>query len=890
MRVLTRNGQLEEVDFNKITHRLQNLSHDLKNVDPIQVAKKICDSIYDKVTTVLLDDLSAEISITLSTTHPEYGILASKIEASNLQKKTHGNFESVTNALNETGILNESYTNFVIQNISEITDTIDYSKDYNIDYFGLKTLQKAYLFKDPKGNIIERPQDMWMRVSLAIHCGNIKSALQTYEYMSDKYFTHATPTLYNAGTKWQQLSSCYLLELEEDSIQGIYNTLADCAQISKWAGGIGIHIHNLRATGADIRKNKGVCSGIVPALRVFNATSRYVNQGGKRPGSIAIYLSVDHPDVSKFLDLKKNTGDEEERCRDLFYALWIPDLFMKRVKENGKWSLFCPHKVPGLSDVYSEEYENIYLEAENNKLYNEQVDAQKLWFSICNSQIETGTPYILYKDHVNRKSNQMNVGTIKSSNLCVHPDTKVLTDNGEVVIGEYENQSINVWNGKRFSNVVVKKTGENVNLNKIHFNLKTSITCTPEHKFHKQLHNIDTTIEIPCNELKVGDEMMHFRMPDGRLVKPIVTRIEHNVETSDTYCFTEPFEHKAVFNGVLTGQCTEIMEYTSPEETAVCNLASISLPMFVKNQTFDFEKLHEITKVITINLNKVIDINFYPTEKAERSNFRHRPIGIGVQGLADTYILMRFPFDSEEASELNKKIFEVIYHASLEASLELAKTYGPYETFDGSPASQGNLQFDLWNHSGHLYYTKQIWDKLKSKITQYGIRNSLLIAPMPTASTSQILGNNECIEPYTSNIYLRRTLAGEFVVVNKHMINDLIKQDLWNEDLRDEIIFNNGSIQNIYSIPQDLKNLYKTAWELKQKVLINQAADRGVYVCQSQSLNLFVAKPDLKTLSSMHFYSWNKGLKTGMYYLRTQPAANPIQFTINPDICTTCSA
>ena len=754
MQVIKRDNRLEAVDFNKITERIKKISSEIsETIDPIKIAQKVCNSLYDKVTTKELDELSADIAVSLSTDHPDYGTLASHLCVSNLHKNTKGDFVTVVKMLREYGLVSEQLVTIATENEAEITAMIDYTRDYRFDYFGLKTLMKSYLIKI-KDDIMERPQDMLMRVAIGIHGRDMERVRETYENTSGKYFTHATPTLFNAGTDHPQLSSCYLMEMESDSIAGIYNTLADCAQISKWAGGIGLHVHKLRSTGSDIRNLKGVCTGIVPSLRVFNATSRYVNQGGKRPGSIAIYLSVDHPDIFKLLDLRKNHGDEEERCRDLFYGVWVSDLFMERVKDNGKWSLFCPSKIPSpLHEVYGHDYDKLYLEYEERGLYSHQVDAQKLWYAICNAQIETGTPYILYKDAVNKKSNQKNVGVIKSSNLC-----------------------------------------------------------------------------------------------------------------------------------------TEIVEYTSPDEIAVCNLASIALPMFVNatDKTFDYAKLHEIVKIVTLNLNRVIDVNFYPVEKARRSNMRHRPIGIGIQGLADVYMMMGFPFDSVEASDLNRNIFETMYHAALERSLELAITEGPYETFEGSPASQGILQFDMWDHTpGNARYD---WDSLKKHIVIHGLRNSLMLAPMPTASTSQILGNNECFEPYTSNLYLRRTIAGEFVVINKHLVRDLLKRGMWNAALKDKIVYHNGSVQHIQEIPQEIKEMYKTSWELKQKVLIDQAVERGKFICQSQSMNLFVARPTIKLLSSMHFYAWSKGLKTGIYYLRTQPASQPVQVSLRPDICDTCSA
>lgn len=759
MQVVKRNESMQPVDFNKITTRIRKLALEIsEDIDPILVAQKVCSSLYNGVTTKELDELSAEIAISLATTHPDYGKLSASISVNNLHKSTRGNFQDITQELHKHGHVNDDYASFVKKHGHIFVKQIHYARDYTFDYFAFKTLCKSYLFKI-NDVIVERPQDMFMRVAIGIHMPCIQDILETYEGMSQKFFIHATPTLFNAGTPRPQLSSCFLMEMEDDSIAGIYNTLSDCAQISKWAGGIGLHIHKLRSTGSDIRQNKGACTGIVPSLRVFNATSRYVNQGGKRPGSIAIYLGVDHPDIFKFLELKKNHGDEEMRCRDLFYGLWIPDLFMKRVEQNGTWSMFCPNSIDvNLQDLVGDDYEREYQRLEQSGFAAKTVEAQSLWTAICNSQIETGTPYMLYKDAVNLKSNQQNVGVIKSSNLC-------------------------------------------------------------------------------C----------------------------------------------------------EIVEYTSPDEIAVCNLASICLPTFVKDGVFDYEQLHRITKMITRNLNKVIDVNFYPVEKAKRSNMRHRPIGIGVQGLADVYLMMKMPFDSLGAYEVNNKIFETIYHASVETSMELAKEFGTYETFAGSPASEGKLQFDLWGHNQNN--DRYDWDALKALVVKHGMRNSLLVAPMPTASTSQIMGNNECIEPYTSNLYLRRTLAGEFVVINRHLIEELISMNLWNVELKNQIVLNNGSIQNIDAIPENLKALYKTAWEIKQRCIIDQAADRAKYICQSQSMNLFVPRPNLKILSSMHFHAWRKGLKTGIYYLRTQPASNPVQFSLSPTLttnhhapCDSCSA
>jgi ribonucleoside-diphosphate reductase alpha chain len=755
MQVIKRDGRNVPVDFNKITDRIKKLSAEISDIiDPIKVAQKVCQSLYDRVSTRELDELSSEIAISLCTEHPDYGVLAARLCTSNLHKSTEGSFKDTVRELHNHGLVSDELLDITERRHADIERMICYDNDYLLDYFGLKTLMKSYLLKT--NNVIrERPQDMWMRVSIGIHGDDMTRVEETYTNMSRLYFTHATPTLFNAGTPYPQLSSCYLVEMQDDSIAGIFSTLEDCAQISKWAGGIGMHIHKLRATGSDIRNAKGACTGIIPSLRVFNATSRYVNQGGKRPGSIAIYLSVDHPDVFKFLDMRKNHGDEEERCRDLFAGLWISDLFMERVRDDQMWSFFCPSTLPEekLENVYGEEYRRLYLRYESQGLARQQVPAQKLWIAICNAQIETGNPYMLYKDAVNRKSNQQNVGVIKSSNLC-----------------------------------------------------------------------------------------------------------------------------------------TEIVEYTAPDEIAVCNLASIALPKFVTPDTpdgFDHARLHSIVKIITRNLNRVIDVNFYPVDKARTSNMRHRPIGIGVQGLADVYMMHKVAFDSPEAAKLNHDIFETIYHAAMEQSMELAREHGSYETFAGSPVSRGVFQFDMWETQS-AFDKRYDWDHLKKQVHEHGVRNSLLVAPMPTASTSQILGNNECIEPYTSNLYARRTLAGEFVVLNKHLIKDLLDLGMWNQDLKNKIIFHNGSIQNIHGIPSNLKDIYKTAWEIKQRCLIDQAVERGRYVCQSQSLNLFMAKPSIKALSSMHFYAWGQGLKTGIYYLRTQPAANPVQFTLNP--CESCSS
>ncbi len=751
MYVVKRDGRKEPVKFDKVTARIQKLAYGLsEHVDTFSVAQKVIEGIFDGVTSSQLDNLAAEIAASMTTRHPDFALLAARIAVSNLHKNTKKSFSQTIKDLydyvdHHTGkkapLIAEDVYNIVWKNRDLLDSTIIYDRDFGYDYFGFKTLEKSYLLKT-NGNVAERPQHMIMRVAVGIHKENIDDVIETYNLMSERWFTHATPTLFNAGTPKPQLSSCFLLQMEDDSIDGIYNTLKNCAKISQSAGGIGLSMHNIRATGSYIRGTNGTSNGIVPMLRVFNDTARYVDQGGgKRKGSFAIYLEPWHADIFDFLQLKKNHGKEELRARDLFYALWIPDLFMERVEADGDWSLFCPNESPGLSDCYGEKFRELYLQYESDGRQRRTVKAQELWFAIMESQIETGTPYMLYKDACNEKSNQKNLGTIKSSNLC-----------------------------------------------------------------------------------------------------------------------------------------TEIVEYTAPDEIAVCNLASIALPRFVINGKFDHQRLFEITYVITKNLNKVIDINYYPVEEARKSNMRHRPIGIGVQGLADAFILMRMPFDSNEARELNREIHETIYYAAMTASKDLSKIDGPYETYKGSPVSQGIFQYDMWNVKPGSRWE---WDVLKEEVLKYGVRNSLLIAPMPTASTSQILGNNECFEPYTSNIYTRRVLSGEFPIVNKHLLKDLVKLGLWNESMKNQIIAANGSVQNIDEIPQDLKDIYKTVWEIKQRSIIDMAADRGAYICQSQSLNLFIQDANFAKLTSMHFYAWKKGLKTGMYYLRTKSAADAIKFTVD---------
>ncbi len=785
MRVLKRNEVYEDVSFDKVLRRLKKLSNDL-NINVSELAQKVCSRIYDGVKTCELDELAAYLCSSMSIDNPDYSILASRIIVSNHHKNTSPSFSETIKILYDNKDINGCHSPLISEELYEIVNKnkeklnnyIDYQRDYLFDYFGFKTLERAYLIKIDK-KVIERPQHLWMRVSIGIHGNDIKDVLETYDLMSKKYFTHATPTLFNAGTKRPQLSSCFLCSINDDSVIGIYESLKEMALISKYAGGIGIHIHQIRSKGSHIRGTNGTSNGIIPMLRVFNNTARYIDQAGKRLGSIAVYLETWHSDIEAFLELKKNHGSEEERCRDLFLALWVSDLFMERVKNNKKWSLMCPDQCRGLSDLYGDDFNSLYEKYENEGKYIKQINAQDLWFKILEAQIEQGVPYILYKDAANKKSNQQNLGTIKSSNLCA-----------------------------------------------------------------------------------------------------------------------------------------EVLIYSSPEEIGVCNLASICLPSYIEDNVFNFQKLHDIVKTITKNLNKVIDINFYPVEKARVSNLKHRPIGIGVQGLADVFMIMKYPFESKEAAKLNNEIFETIYHAAVEASMELSKKRrgiidniinnpsndnnddinkyineyereiidknykGAYSSYEGSPISQGKFQFDLWGEKPTDRYD---WDKLREDIKEYGVRNSLLISPMPTASTSQIMGFNESFEPITNNIFQRKTLSGEFIIINKYLIRDLISKGLWNKNMKDTIILNEGSIQNIPEISKDLKELYKTSWEIKQRVIIDMSADRGKYICQTQSLNIFMEDPDFQKLSSMHFYGHSKGLKTGSYYLRTKPKAKTQQFTIDPE-------
>ena len=1244
MQVLKRDGSKEDVSFDKVLNRIRNSAEKL-DVNPTLIAQRTLLRIYDGVKTSELDELAAQLSISLMTTNPDYGTLAARIAISNHHRNTSDKFTEVVQVLSnqitktgKTSNVSQELIDICKKHGDEINKKIDYERDYLFDYFGFKTLEKLqYLLRDVHGKTLERPQHLIMRVSLALWSTDLDRAFETYDLLSRKYFIHATPTNFNAGTPRQQLSSCFLLSMKSDSIVGIYDTLKDCAQISKYAGGIGLHIHDIRAKGSHIKGTNGTSNGIIPMLRNFNDTARYVDQcftpdtlvytdsgireisrilpgrkvltsdnkyhtvlkqvvheysgtmceiklemdgmrkvcvtedhpilsvktnnpydisldtvlagikagvkeveynevknlragdftvfpggvfkriesivpveytgkvydfeidgphdytvvhlgvahngGGKRNGSFAIYLEPWHADVEDFLKLKLNTGSEEERCRDLFYALWIPDLFMERVEKNEKWTLFCPSEAPGLADVYGDEFNALYTKYEAEGRGRKQVEAQKLWFKVLDSQIETGTPYLLYKDAANKKSNQKNVGTIKSSNLCVAPETYILTDKGQQQISTLVGQEVNVWNGDKWSKTTVMKTGENQKLITVHLSNGSQITCTPYHKFivrkdYSDKTSINDATRLDASNLKEGMKLIKFNlqliegdknndivypythgffcgdgtyhknpsgyiakgitlygnkkeliqylkiksssfkedaigrinimipdeiaekyhvpinssikcrlewlaglldsdgsvsrngsnealqicsihfefldriklmlqtlsvqskvtlsrgeritlMPDGKggrkeyNCKPLwrilisssglyilqqlgltcyrlkikgehpqrnceqfvtIKSVTNDDRTDDTYCFNEPENNAGVFNGILTGNCVEIIEYSSPEETAVCNLASIALPMYV-DKKFNFDKLREVVKVAIRNLNRVIDINYYPTPETETSNMRHRPVGLGVQGLADVFALLRMPWESEKAADLNQRIFEHMYYAAIEASSEIAEKDGTYSTYKGSPVSEGKFQYDLWGVTPITEKDGTLnWAQLKEKVANYGIRNSLLIAPMPTASTSQILGFNECIEPFTSNIYTRRTLAGEYIIVNKHLLKDLDKRGLWNEDMKQKIIARNGSIQGIEEIPPVLQKLYKTSWEIKQKTLIDMATARGAFICQSQSLNLFVADPNYAKLTSMHFYSWKQGLKTGIYYLRTRAPVMAQKFTVDPDL------
>ena len=889
MQVRKRSGQLEDVSFDKITDRIEGLCWGLNKdyVDATKLAQKVVSGLYDGIATTELDDLAAKTAASMAVDHPDYTMLAGRIAISSLHKETVDSFSETVKQLhayvdpktNEAApLVADWFADFVSLNAAKLDAMIQHSLDYRLDFFGFKTLERAYLLR-LADKIVERPQYMFMRAAIEVTAADLGKIEETYLAMVNGYYTHATPTLFNSGTNTPQLSSCFLLDMTEDSITGIYETLSRCAKISQSAGGIGIAASKIRAKGSYIKGTGGQSNGLVPMMRVYNDTARYVDQGGgRRKGAFAMYLEPWHSDIFDFLDLKKNHGKGEQRARDLFYAMWIPDLFMERVKAGGVWSLMCPNECPNLQNTYGDEFKELYETYEAEGRYKEQVDARKVWNKILESQIETGTPYMLYKDAANKKSNQKNIGVIKSSNLCVAPETLLLTDKGEFPIKDLHGQSVNVWNGKEWSATEVMQTGHNQKLYKVVLSNGAEIECTAYHKFYV----IEEGKEVVkrCHQLFEGDLIAPYTLgPKSSLHDSVkVVSVEDNKRFDDTYCVKELKEGKAVFNGVLTGNCTEILEYTDKDEVAVCNLASIALPRLVKDGQFDFDKFVEIVRLATRNLDTVIDRNFYPVPQARTSNMKHRPIGLGVQGLADVFAMLKMPFDSYQARMLNKDIFEAMYFAAVTESCELAKAKGTYLSYKGSPASEGKLQFDLWGVEPSDRFD---WGALKEDIAKYGLRNSLLVAPMPTASTSQIMGNNECFEPYTSNLYTRRTLSGEYIVVNKHLLKDLVELGVWDKEMKETLMAANGSVQNIEGLPQSLKDIYKTAYEISQKTIIDLSADRGAFVCQSQSLNLFMENPNFAKLSSMHFYAWSKGLKTGMYYLRSKAAVDPIKFTLS---------
>ena len=988
MRVLKRVGLYESMQFDKITERLSILSQGL-NVAPDKVAQKAISSMTDGISTSLIDEITADVAVNMITEDPDYEKLAVRIIVSNMHKLRPGTFS-------------ECWSKSGNEIVGPFDDMIVPERDYDFSYFGIKTLLKMFL------NEHETPQYMFMRVALGIHGKNDPNSVrETYDYMSQKFFTHATPTLFNSGTKSPQLSSCFLTGIKEDSIAGMYDTLKDCALISKWSGGLGIHIHNVRAKGSHIRGTDGTSDGLVPMLRTFNATARHVNQcfrgdtlvqtvlgwlsierirpgdlvltgdgsfqpvtkfhlrdasenmlrvrtnkssnsvfvtkahqvfvrkahdseeleeisandlvpfvhemyypgqgfaivsevteiyqkckvydltvdvnhnyvtdiglvhnSGKRKGSFAIYLEPWHADILDFLELRLNQGDEEARTRDLFTALWIPDLFMKRLERKESWSLFCPDAAPGLADVYGEEFEELYLKYETEGRASKTVPVETVWSAILKSQIETGTPYMLYKDACNKKSNQQHLGTIKSSNLCVAPETKILTKKGYITISDLCDQEVEVWNGEEWSLVAVRLTSESSDLIRVNLTDGNFLECTEYHKFHLKGSGV-----LTANALVPGDELIDWVTPEGKTISGVkVSSVDIHGRADKTYCFNEPKRHMGIFNGVIAGNCTEIVEFTDPDEIAVCNLASLCLPKFVVNgDFFDFELLEKVTRIVTRNLDKIIDVNMYPVPQAERSNKKHRPVAIGVQGLADVYQMLGMEFGQ---GDLNVKIFETMYWAACSESVNIASEKGAHDSFEGSPWSKGLFQFDLWGSKPAS--DRYDWESIRGK----PIRNSLLLGPMPTATTSQIMGNNECFEPYTSNMYLRRTLAGEFIVLNKHLVNDLKKLGIWNKTTKDHIIRDQGSVQGLPGLPDNLKRIYKTVWEIPQRLIIDMSAERGPFICQSQSMNLHVEDPSISKLSSMHMYAWKKGLKTGMYYLRTRPKARAIQFTLEPE-------
>lgn len=1020
MNVVKRDGRSERISFDKILRRIEHVCEklNLTRINPVEIAKETINGLYNGITTEEIDHYAATKCAEKIQDDPQYDNLAAGLCVSRLHKMTSSNFINVTESLynnvdthgEHNPLVNDKYYNFVKQNIDNIQKALMYDRDYDFDFFGFKTLERSYLqrvrtleeiqnnkakvldrksknkddskiMKQKFGSIVERPQSLFMRVALALNVDDIDNALILYNYLSNRKMIFGSPTMYNAGAKIQQCSSCYLINME-DSIEGIGETMMEAMKISKWAGGIGIHVSKIRGKSSLIRKTNGESDGIIKMIKVFNEIGRYVNQGGKRNGAIAIYLEPWHVDVFDFCDLKKNNGSEEMRARDIFLALWVPDIFMKRVEEDGMWSLMCPDECPNLTTTFGEDFDELYLKYESAGKYRRQVKASELWYHILAAQSETGMPYMCFKDNVNRQSNQKNIGVIQSSNLCVSGDTYVLTDVGQVQIRDIVDTKVNVWNGFEWSEVDIKQTGVNQELMLIKFSNGVELKCTSYHKFYIVDHSGHTS-EIRAKDLKVGNYLIKYKLPselslgnsshlvdddkDYNLNKVPLTATsdyklkwldeyrkqngnndefknskninsldkefllqfrlmaqtlgtDSTVEYSnnktynlkllaknhihdnkvidicylgedkkeDTYCFTEPKRHMGMFNGILTGNCAEIVEYSDVNETAVCNLSSICLHRFVSTDStgklsYNYADLCATARVVTRNLNNVIDINYYPVDKAKKSNMRHRPIGVGVQGLADVYCMFDIPFDSEEARELNKRIFETIYYGCLLESCDLAKKYGAYDTFKGSPFSQGLLQFHLWGMSEDDLLMGYDWESLIEDIKTYGTRNSLLTALMPTASTSQIMGSNECFEPMTQNLYTRSTLAGEYVVVNRYLIEKLIKLGLWNDEIRDEFKYDKGSLQNIDCIPDDIKKVYTTAFEMKSKPIIQQSIERGPFIDQSQSMNIFCKTPDFDMLTSAFFYGWRNKIKTGMYYLRTQPAVSALEFGLDAE-------
>lgn len=1035
MEVVKRNGNHEPVSFDKIIERIRGLCWGLdKNwIDPIDIAKNTINSLYTGISTEEIDFISADICATQIMNHPDFNKLAARLCVSNLHKTTNPQFSEVMKQLYENIDVKGNVCPLISNKLYEISQKysdviqskLDFSRDYYINFFGIKTLERSYLMRlknvqgkniiqdnentlrKKYGKIVERPQHLFMRVALGIHEDDLERAFETYDLMSNKYFTHATPTLFNSGTPNPQLSSCFLIGME-DSIRGIFKTIADAAEISKWAGGIGVHMSGIRSSGSIIRGTNGTSDGIIPFCKILNSVARGVNQGGKRNGSIAVYIEPWHSDIWAFCELKKNTGEEELRARDLFLALWIPDLFMERVENDDMWSLMCPDECPGLPDAYGQKFRELYTKYESEKKYKKRIKARDLWHHILISQIETGMPYMTYKDHVNEKSNQKNLGTIKSSNLCVGGDTTIITKNGIYTISDLCNKEVEIWNGFEFSKVIIKKTGTNKLLNRIQFSNGEELVCTPEHKFYVNINGKQT--ELKSNELNNNMEIINFTFPviDGksefnthhdpyehgilcstqnmimnnnppihcsinikmnwlsgylkniecnmeslyikandkdylikvkRLINTLgsdcyieddnidnnipsfklaftysdykklidiglrsniqiekytndmhksikITNIEKNYTIADTYCFTEPKKHLGVFNGIVTGQCSEIMEYSDENNYAVCNLASICLPRFLEQDNgklvYNYKKLYEVSRIATYNLNMIIDRNFYPVPETKKTNMENRPVGLGVQGLADVYNKLHLPYGSPEAREINKKIFETIYFGAMTESNELAKKYGPYQTYKGSPISEGLFQFDLWGLDKSKLCMDWDWEGLRKNILEYGVRNSLVTAIMPTASTSQIMGYVECIEPYTTNMFVRTTIAGEYTVINENLVEHLLSKGLWTKEIQNEIVFDGGSIQNIIEIDDYTKQVYETTFEMQQVHIVNQSIDRGPFIDQSQSLNIFIKDPDFMKLTRCHFYGWKNGLKTGLYYLRSQPAVDPIKFGLDP--------